>query len=270
MNIFKLMQHESHELKIIIKEDKVLLGCITCGEELFNEFNNELMDTYKTCLNNNLNHLCEIIKDYYIKEKELIISNQIKKDMLHLKNENKKEDNFCTYLNINTYLYKYNESLQLLDLKETMNDFVINELKKYSDDFYIVTKYDEEKVVSNRIFKAENNVVYIINKVGAMLSEEKNPTVLSKKCLINKSDFLKAMPSFDDEEEENEKYREFIYRMKYNLYDLDFLSTEEIEDILKASIGYFNDCFELEQRHVLVIKKMLNLLLGIYEEEFKK
>lgn len=288
-DIFEIIKHEDHNIQVVKYDNEYILGCKDCGitlikgSEILKNVNEyvELMNVLrKRC---NVSNLYTSFKNIGIKTMEFTeeSSKTIASVIIDILKKREKDnyygeyDKISTNLNFINYINNYykdklgiDDPYQLMtvifgnfikDAYDERINLILDEINKMTTNKYSYLRKDEQKVIASRIFKVANyttniddNILIINNEMMQELEKEHpTPTDVYKFKDIN--DFYDKKPCWDDEEEENAKFYEYMYRMENNLYDFDNI---KLLDILKGAIDDYAQ-YDYVKRNVAVIDMVL-------------
>ena len=297
-DIFNLMKHQNHDVKVIEYNGSVRIGCVSCGITLY-DFNSNIssedvdliIKEYKTLESSNLTKSIEklVIKSLTLSDEELknIIYEQYGQATVYF-------DRYCEE--------EYTNSLQDYDYYFNLSKVIINALTNKFENLYAE---DINKLIDNICYpsllierakgrlisiakelleeerwhnldivnpKLKSSVIYsnkeitskdpdraiIINKKYLEKAEEAYPTAKDIYTFKDYEEFSNMIPDYDDETGEHANYREFIYRLKNGLYDF---SNVELEKVYDYILKYLED--------VDCISRQIELLRFLLIDNFK-
>lgn len=273
-DIFNTLKHNNHDLKVIQEGDNILLGCKTCGETLYSissnikleystEITRELVDAYNACVREEALNSADKIKELII---EISGIKQLVTEVLN--DVHGDERAVVEYSMYNFSADKLRDNLYKLDINfESVFETELNkQINKNYPHIKIFTKDDAPIIVSNKkyIYGTQRyNLIELINRDRIIELESDNPTVKDTLVINNKEELRSIFPSWDNEENEDDNYYEFVYRLENNLIDFSNLTKEEKEDILKNYLmndvldNY--DCIQSYKHLVRVLLKTFNI-----------
>lgn len=291
-DIFELLKHEGHNIKIVYHEGQYVLGCKSCGktlltEKCLKENTNECLNVFTT-LKNEDSLLLKYVKVFLDKSLsfdenlERCVKNAILQQLEELENKEglNKIEKSCLDLDIrdllrsvfNKYrdIKRYESLISSVFTKEeaklhylNAKNRVIEHLNK-SLNGYSIYNSNDSVTFACKTFKYNDgafkeDLFFIINDKMAKELEEENPTPTSVYTFENLADFYAKRPDWDDEEQGSNRFNEFMYRTKNDLYD--FSNIEGGETILLKEainvLGDFDDC----ERYVVPARKYLEKYL---------
>lgn len=284
-DIFELLQHENHEIELIKHGNQFILGCKTCGKTL-------LDSDYVKANTNEYVSILETLKQCNGKKELLFNIQRLGCKMLHIDDEDIKKmanmvhERLNRYKSIHTYFYvtdlvstihtqtrgityaqtltracyteeDWNTILKAIKLK------ILFEVKKDIKGYKFL--HEDETIAAGCVMYSVPNNYYkpfgfiAMNEEMMKQDEKEFPTPTDIYTFKDIDDFYNKEPDYEDEEEDNYKYKEYIYRMKSNLYDFKNIN-ENI--LIKNAIGYFAD-YDCVERYVTPLKKVLTEKYGI-------
>lgn len=287
-DIFEILQHEGHKLELIKHGNEYLLGCKTCGKTLLTRsFVIENVEEYATILDtlkyqdkneklyDNVKQLGKYIleiKDPAIKYMQEIAIGELlslkKKDHFSITSKvrhifNIKDLISEVYANlycienyrtlISTCYSEDDWETEVLAIKERLL-FALRQKMIPTHKFY---NDHQETTFGCTTYKLDTNdkkyKFFAIDKELAQELETKYPTPTDEYRFEDIDDFYRKEPSWEDEEEENMKFKEYMYRIQNDLYDF---TNIDPDIIIKNAIQFYSE-YELIERHVIPLKKML-------------
>lgn len=281
-DLFEILHHEDHQLEIVKYGSNHILGCKQCGVDLVSVLDLvRRTSSYESLLNT----LVERDSDLYEKVMQLgrIFLCLEKKDITEISKiiiEKVKENKGKQYLS------PYERAYCIFNLKNEIQSYVkdkydvsysqvvemiygksnkpyieavkkISEcLKEMSDSFNIYT--NNEKVISGcKVFKIEHSdtdtSIMVVDKDILVELEESMPTPTDIYKFEDINDYYDKLPEYEDEENNNNKYIEFIYRVENDLYDFSNLDMKDVySEIISVIDGY-----EYMDRYITLLRKLL-------------
>lgn len=292
-DIFEILQHENHELEVIQHNNEYILGCKTCGKTLLTEeyiCQNvkdyaAILETLKGINKDNnkdraaLISFIKMLGIYTLKIDEQGIE-EMRRYVLSDLAESLSKDYIASQHKVNAVfdirnlvynLYKYvycienyNELIRVCYSEDAweaklvlIKDKLLIALKKDEAKY---TFYDNHETVTTgcKTYKINDNDIKkykffsIHNEISEKLEEE-CPTPTDVYVFKDKADFYSKEPNWEDEEEENVQYREYIYRIENDLYDFSNLGEDFI---IKNAIDYYAE-YEGIERYIIPLQKAL-------------
>lgn len=295
-DIFEILQHENHELELIHHKDEYMLGCKTCGKTLLTESYVKVnVDEYESILKtlaieNNKSELYNLIKrlgicmlkinerafDYIVREVLTELRNRMAAPHLSEHAKVSKEFNIKNLImEVYSKVYEIKNARKLMaacyDEDPSIGYYmavrskVLEALEEKTSEY---TFYDDKsvKAIGCKAYKIEGfsdakcRFFSIHNELAKQL-EEKYPTPTEKYTFKDVYDFYDKQPDWDNEENEDPEYHEYMYRIENDLYD--FNNIEEGKDvIIKNAISVFED-YDCTYRFTMPLKKILKDIYNI-------
>lgn len=278
-DIFNILKHEGHNLDIIKEFDEYKLGCLDCGITLYEIEDIDLHDfleVIRICEEKNFNlknKLIEFLKlSIYGSPDDLSkkINNSIRSKIDDLMDGGR-----CINFHRSTLLHEITNGIltrnasqadkikvkKILDMDSTdelLYETAISQLKRRND--IIVLEKGDKYVSSNRFYiNRHDYYVTILNKSLLEKEELENPSETEKIEINTASDFYKIKPSYDDEDEDTEEYRDFEFRSYANLYDFSNMTKEEAIKLLTNGLNIFFD-YDYNTRNAIQVLQALKAL----------
>lgn len=282
IDIFELLKHEGHELEIIKHGDERLLGCKKCGKTLLTEdFVKNNTQEYATILNT-LEQCTEKAELYiYVKQLGYNILSLDDKDkeriIVYIKEDlNKRTSSVKVEFYIKEFISKIYTEIKGIKNAQKLIDACYSEtawdmqariiktaiLKKAKEIIKGYQFFDNDEEISKgcKTYRVVNNCYapykfFAINEELAEKAEQELPTPTDVYKFKDVTDYYERRPEWEDEEEENGLYLEYIYRIENNLYDFSNLEMGE-EIIIRDAIDYYAE-YECVERYISPLKKVL-------------
>lgn len=271
-DIFNILKHEGHDVRTIKHNGELLLGCKTCGTTLYSLDQdmdidiNDILSVYETIMKEGLGSLSISIKEFI---QQLILGidyNSIAKKI----NENAKNklesyikydyNTDCAYYEttVTTLLINYLREKQSKLFTRTINSLIdiagpsiMNEINENirkqikltinQKDFKLLEP-DEIVTYSYSTFNNKpmsTDTIFIIFKGELEKAQKEKPTPTDVIKVKNISDI---MPNYEDEEDTNEKFLEYKYRIQNDLYDFSDIKDSHIMHELEDFIDSWDYC----------------------------
>lgn len=284
-DIFKILKHEGHNVKIVKNGGNFLLGCETCGETLYSikeDFNaKSFLEAYQTITDEGYTALQlqmqELVKKYIY---NLSLDTQIG---IVFKSTNESIENHIKYsynprhafrefnvkvmvrdimqrdLDCSTYeAIKVYEILDEETRKEIAKEVISTIEKRIDNDKFILLKAGEKASYSYNTYEvkiSEYDKVMFLFKEILEKAEQENPAPTDIIKVAN-NELYDIIPTYDDEECENQEYCEYKYRMENGLYDF---SEVENSTILRELIDLLEG-WDYYHRYELIAEVLLKRL----------
>lgn len=275
-DIFNIIGHEQHDLKIVNFKCSKQVGCVNCGETLYTQIEvSEIVSLYDFLVEegSNFENLKSTTKIFL---RELIESNlpeATKLSLTDVKEALRNTNSDSKTIHAKATLLKNLSNLSMMNvntLEEIINkvdislddNFTILKNKIISDlyeKFLITTK--DPIIVSNTVFELEKRYgdMLFVPKNWAMEKENENPTIKEVKVIASKNDYDYFRPDWEDEENEDDNYKKFIFMHQQGLLDLQFEDADF--KLVDMAIDYLAD-YEYVDRYViparLALKRIKN------------
>lgn len=284
-DLFEILKHENHDLEIVKLGDNYILGCKHCGVDLLDLISiikdideySALMATLRGRSDRRLYDNTREIGKKFLQLKDSDINSICSNIMCEMKNMANREcyskyDKVSHNFNLKNRIDEYIEENYSIDF-EALNELIyyssfeknaydhllsiiIKKLNNMSTDFEFYT-IGEKVTAGCKTFEIcdPKNEFYImgINNSTKEELEKITPTPLHTYKFKDLNDYFEKQPSWDDEEDENGKYYEFIYRLENDLFDF---SNIDINEVIKDSICTF-ESFDYVTRHTTILNKFV-------------